>query len=750
MPKMIKRDSDCRIDCLTEWNAVSTTAKETIQERYKLLEKAKKRLKKDFRGLDAQIDTLVKTIEPWYLGTTVTPKPIVVNLWSITGLGKTTMVRNLMTYLNRSEQFLEIALDNRTVKDNYSSLLFNKVTNHFGMSRDNLCLFLDEFQNMRTVNPDGTGATDTPYQDLWTLLSDGRFFSKAQYIDEIKDYVYTFNEHIHDLNRLLMAVLNQFPNHKENIQNFGKEVANLIEKYKDIVNAIPLDFNRPVGDLVEYTDLVMKNTIILCEADINKILSAISTKVKGLPAITNYYMAYNSEIHKINSVLKSLFFDRTSIKNLEELPNHLIKLVKKLVNSSLEDALQAKNALIIIAGNQDELFEGSNELWRTYKDVESTFEDNKKLKWADLKQLLLQKLKPEQISRLGMTHIIFPTLSEKSYRQIIDDRIKVLMKTCKHNFGVTLTVTQNFKDIVYRNGVFPTQGVRPLLSLLDSCIGNYVIQTCSKYKKESVEVDIDEKERLLLIKTKKNTDKIKLILEISDSDMHCGGEARLLTAVHEAGHAICYMYRFGLPVYIDMAPVANWAGAYTAFDMPDPVWERLGMYHETYLARTVCTLGGKAAESLVFGDKMGSTGAYTDLEQATNRVLTLLRSCGYTNSDRNGYMSHSYTNSMDSAEKINFMDKTIQREAKDVLETCSHTATDILFRCSQVLKKMVGFLMNKPYMSKKDCEVFLKEVDKIRSNYGDFPLIAYDPMVQYQMWVKSISEENLLDKEESK
>ena len=734
-------------ESLLEWDGVSTTAKETIQKRYKLLEKAKKQLKRDFRGLDSQIDTLIKAIEPWYLGTTATSKPTVVNLWSITGLGKTTMVRNLMTYLNRSEQFLEITFDNRTVKDSYNASLFNKVTNHFGMSKDNLCLFLDEFQNMRTVNADGTPVSDTPYQDLWTLLSDGRFFSKARYIDDMKDYIYTFSDYIHDLNQLLIPVFNLFSNHKENVQNFGKEVADLIDKYKEIINATPMDSHRPVGDLVEYTDLVIKNTTILCEADINKILFTITNKVKGVPAITNYYTAYNSELHKINNILHAMFFNKTNIKKIEELPERLMKLVKKLVNSGLESALQAKNALIIIAGNQDELFEGSNELWRTYKDVDSTFDENKKLKWADLKQLLLQKLKPEQISRLGMIHIIFPTLSEKSYKQIINDRIKVLQKTCKKSFGITLTVTQNFKDIIYRNGVFPTQGVRPLLSLLDSCIGNYIIQTCSKYKNEKVEVDIDEQKRELVVKTKKNTERIKLILEISDSDIHCGGEARLLTAVHEAGHAICYMWRFGLPVYIDMAPVANWAGAYTAFDMPDAIWERIGMYHETLLSKTVCTLGGKAAEALVFGNKMGSAGAFTDLEQATGRVLSLLRSCGYTNSDRNGYMSHSYTHAIDSVDKINVMDETIQKEAQDILESCSHTATDILFKCSLVLKKMVGFLMNKPYLSKKDSEVFLKEVSKIRGNCGDYPLIAYDPMVQYEMWVKSISE---IEKEESK
>ena len=71
-----------------------------INEKRQVLEKSKKNLKNHFIGLDNIIDNIFANIEIWYIMPELLTRPIVVNLWGMTGVGKTDLIRRLIRELN--------------------------------------------------------------------------------------------------------------------------------------------------------------------------------------------------------------------------------------------------------------------------------------------------------------------------------------------------------------------------------------------------------------------------------------------------------------------------------------------------------------------------------------------------------------------------------------------------------------------------------------------------------------------------
>ena len=53
------------------------------------LEEAAIILKKEFVGIDTIIDEVIHSIEPWYIYPQGQIRPTIINLWGMTGVGKT-------------------------------------------------------------------------------------------------------------------------------------------------------------------------------------------------------------------------------------------------------------------------------------------------------------------------------------------------------------------------------------------------------------------------------------------------------------------------------------------------------------------------------------------------------------------------------------------------------------------------------------------------------------------------------------
>jgi hypothetical protein len=67
--------------------------KKAVVFKSNLLEKAKETLKQEFIGLDKIIDELTAYISAWYLFPQLQERPLIINLWGMTGVGKSALVR---------------------------------------------------------------------------------------------------------------------------------------------------------------------------------------------------------------------------------------------------------------------------------------------------------------------------------------------------------------------------------------------------------------------------------------------------------------------------------------------------------------------------------------------------------------------------------------------------------------------------------------------------------------------------------
>ncbi len=93
-------------------------------------------------------------------------------------------------------------------------------------------------------------------------------------------------------------------------------------------------------------------------------------------------------------------------------------------------------------------------------------------------------------------------------------------------------------------------------------------------------------------------------------------EERRLTAFHEAGHAVCAMMVKGNDPLHKVTIVPRGRALGIAFTLPED--DRVSVTREQLEARLVMAYGGRAAEEIVFGHGRVTTGAASDIQQATS------------------------------------------------------------------------------------------------------------------------------------
>ena len=156
-----------------------------IKEKRKKLEEVKIELKKKFFGIDDVIDKFISSIESWYFFPELRSKPLVVNLWGITGVGKTALVRAFVELINFEKCYCELSVANT---DTY---YLSSVLEDSGITYDSQAIVLiDEFQRLKTLNEKEEEIEAGELADLWTFLSDGSFpipFNMSQRLDNLSD-----------------------------------------------------------------------------------------------------------------------------------------------------------------------------------------------------------------------------------------------------------------------------------------------------------------------------------------------------------------------------------------------------------------------------------------------------------------------------------------------------------------------------------------------------------------------------------
>lgn len=160
--------------------------KETINAKRDELSAIANTLKSEFFGLDTIIDQVMNSIEAWYIAPAIITRPVIVNLWGMTGVGKTALVRRLSSLLGFSDRFVEVVMDGGSQHGYWSSTLSSILRDSKIEEGAPGILLLDEMQRFRTVDSMGGDVEVERYADTWTLLSDGKFSANSSAIAEVE------------------------------------------------------------------------------------------------------------------------------------------------------------------------------------------------------------------------------------------------------------------------------------------------------------------------------------------------------------------------------------------------------------------------------------------------------------------------------------------------------------------------------------------------------------------------------------
>ncbi len=120
--------------------------------------------------------------------------------------------------------------------------------------------------------------------------------------------------------------------------------------------------------------------------------------------------------------------------------------------------------LILISGNLDEAFSMAMQTAEADIDADIFSAFTEKVSIVDIKEALTSRFKPEQVARFGNIHLIYRSLRKKDFEYLIHREVERVADNLRTLFDLEIIVSQSVEEVIYRNGVFPVQGVRPVFS----------------------------------------------------------------------------------------------------------------------------------------------------------------------------------------------------------------------------------------------------------------------------------------------
>jgi cell division protease FtsH len=344
-------------------------------------------------------------------------------------------------------------------------------------------------------------------------------------------------------------------------------------------------------------------------------------------------------------------------------------------------------ALIIVMGNLDEAYQMSSN-YNPDMSADEFHRQSLQINITHIKKVLRKRFRNEQIARLGNIHIIYPALNEASFRKIIQMELNKIRTNYLKKLQLDFVFDNSIEEILYREGVYPSQGTRPLFSTIYQVINSHISRIelfrqehCSGSK--TVHVKYNESGLHFLFYKRKNivhTLTIQPTLNLEVLRKEKKDDIQALVAVHESGHAALMMLLFHkLP---DNVFSNSLDGEMEGFVINKQ--DEATIYSRVWLKKQVAIfLGGLCAERIVFGESGLTLGSENDLKQATSLVLHALKSAGFSDVPvRYGIESvqHNYTITSSTLE--------IEKQAQIIIQESEQLAIEYLTRNKQFLMQL--------------------------------------------------------------
>ena len=524
-----------------------------IAARQEQLTRARAELKAHFVGIDAIIDELCDAVMIWFVAPELLTRPVIVNLWGMTGVGKTDLVRRLVRALDLADRFVEIELTNADSTTWHTSVV-SRLAESGALEGQPTFMLFDEIQRFNTLDHEGNPVPNTKFSDFWELLSDGKLARRENT----------------DL-QFLIATLSYLVSDQARRRAAGEEIP-----------------DPAIG---------------IWEARQLKSQSRLTDDLEVLARLTP--------------------------------EQALARARREQSTKSVYEPIDCSRSLILISGNLDEAFTMATAGAEADVDADVFAAYADKVTVVDVKAALSRRFKPEQVARFGNTHLIYTSLRHKDFVALIDREVRRVCDTIRERFRVEVSVDPSVHDLIYRNGVFPVQGVRPVFSSVADILDNNLAKLLFRAVlagETRIDLAYDEPGQVLRAKVGTQPMEIPYTGRLDRVRQSSSPDKTANVAVHEAGHALMYALLFELaPLQLTARVASTYVGGFTT---PHPVYETA----DALIRQAKVALAGGIAEELVYGEALASVGRGVDRERATVMIIDFVRRFGFDHEFQANYM----------------------------------------------------------------------------------------------------------------
>ncbi|AHG90579.1 peptidase M41 FtsH domain protein [Gemmatirosa kalamazoonensis] len=230
--------------------------------------------------------------------------------------------------------------------------------------------------------------------------------------------------------------------------------------------------------------------------------------------------------------------------------------------------------------------------------------------------------------------------------------------------------------------------------------------------------------------------KDKVMLGAERKSLVMKEEERRLTAYHEAGHAVCAMIVKGNDPLHKVTIVPRGRALGLAFTLPED--DRVSVTREQIEARLAMAYGGRVAEEIIFGRERVTTGAASDIQQATGIARRYVMQWGLSDAIGPilvGDQEHEVFLGREIGSRREVSESTAQlvdHEVKKVIDGAFDRAKQVLTENIALLHAVAAGLLERETLTREDIEVLRRgeQLPPRPSSGGSTPTPQPSPVFQ--------------------
>jgi len=316
---------------------------------------------------------------------------------------------------------------------------------------------------------------------------------------------------------------------------------------------------------------------------------------------------------------KKFFEEIKALDNAKNIVEHLRKIIK-IISTSMA-SINLSQSLIFTLANVDSAYGVSKDL-NPDIDPDTFYENSEEITAQTIKECLLKLYRPEQLSRMGSNFLIYKAFSQEDYRSLISLNLERERQKLMNHYNIDVEFSHNIKELIYKEGVVPTQGARPVLHTISthitSHIPNILIDCFTVGDVDKIYWDYD-KDHIIRIGEQEFRYPVKLSMDnLRESD---NSEEQAAVAVHESGHVVAHiLFENIIPKSVRSKTADSRSLGFMEANYNSHITKK------SAINQIKISLAGTLAEELVFGPENMSFGATSDITYANKMAKSIVLS----------------------------------------------------------------------------------------------------------------------------